>query len=167
MNDIIAMHRADLVNAVTEAVLPFKARIDDLEAELTATKALWREANATVAKLESDMRCRKLSEAASIADQAYVELTPIDDKRGSAVETSAPKCTCQWIPPLPIHDEGCPLRTTAETNGESCSDARPQGQEDPVERTHPKATDQVGTVRVSGADKQPISPTTLNRGVAK
>jgi hypothetical protein len=51
-----------------------------------------------------------------------------------------------------------------ETNGKSCSDARPQGQEDTVERTHPKATDQVGTVSVSGADKQPISPTSSNRG---
>lgn len=34
MNDIIAMHRADLVNAVTEAVQPLKARIDQLEGEL-------------------------------------------------------------------------------------------------------------------------------------
>jgi hypothetical protein len=47
----------------------------------------------------------------------------------------------------------------AETNCKPCSDARSQGQEDTVERTHPKATDQVGTVSVSGADKQPISPT--------
>jgi hypothetical protein len=34
MNDIIAMHRADLVNAVTEAVKPLKRRIDELEARL-------------------------------------------------------------------------------------------------------------------------------------
>lgn len=34
MNDIIAMHRADLVDAVTEAVKPLKAERDALAAEL-------------------------------------------------------------------------------------------------------------------------------------
>jgi len=34
MNDIIAMHRADLVDAVTVAVRPLKARIGELEAAI-------------------------------------------------------------------------------------------------------------------------------------
>jgi hypothetical protein len=39
MSDIISMHRADLVDAVTEAVKPLKARIDALEAELAERTA--------------------------------------------------------------------------------------------------------------------------------
>lgn len=35
MNDIISVHRADLVDAVTEAVKPLKARIASLESELS------------------------------------------------------------------------------------------------------------------------------------
>jgi hypothetical protein len=60
-----------------------------------------------------------------------------------------------------LFDHGLEQSTVAtlETNCKPCSDARSQGQEDTVEQTHPKATDQVGTVSVSGADKQPISPT--------
>ena len=34
MSDIISMHRVDLVNAVTKAVQPLKARIDELEKDL-------------------------------------------------------------------------------------------------------------------------------------
>lgn len=76
-----------------------------------------RALEATVARLESDIRCRKLSEAAAIADQAYVELTPIDDKRGSTAET--PACICpsgkEWADENQAHLYNCP-RFTAETS---------------------------------------------------
>lgn len=38
MSDIIAMHRADLVDAVTVAVQPLKARITELETSLETWK---------------------------------------------------------------------------------------------------------------------------------
>lgn len=49
----------------------------------------------------------------------------------------------------------------------SCSDARPQGQEDPGERTHPKAPVQIGTECVSVADKQPIATSLSEAGESK
>jgi hypothetical protein len=46
------------------------------------------------------------------------------------------------------------------TSSKSCSDARPQGQEDPGERTHPKAPVQIGTERSVTGGQAAESPFT-------
>lgn len=40
MSDVIAMHRSDLVDAVTEAVKPLRARIDQLESDLEGARLI-------------------------------------------------------------------------------------------------------------------------------
>lgn len=52
---------------------------------------------------------------AEVCGTSTREFDPHLSPLSSAPETPAPKCTCQLVPPLPVHDEGCPVRTALET----------------------------------------------------